>query len=548
VDQLVDGTLQNYIKFFCFASTILEGAGAYVLGMITDNSYLDGPLFRDMRADLLQCYRSIYITDLGGNSRRVDATAADQNVFDIQQGVAIFLGSTHGETERHIYLSLLRGSRDEKTSWLGNNNYASAAVIELSPAAPQFYFLPSATTSTSWTLWPSLPQIFSGGVRSGRPLPFNGAALATRHDSFAIAFTRSELRENLQIFFDKSETRKTLDERFKLCSSSHFDFERARTEITLAEAESCIRPILYRPFDIRYVVYHPLLIGEPRPDVMKHLLAGSLALLSTRRVTGKPYDNVFVCQGLVEYKAGTHDRNTQVFPLYLADVQARMSLFSLQRGHTARPNLAPQVLAKWRDRLHAHSPEEVFYTIYSMLYSAAYRRLFRDELQRDYARVPAPLSLELKNQLVKIGSELVALHLMHSPKLNGLETSYNGAKSPQVGRVGWSHDTVWLDATAAKKDQAPANGGAAGFMCVPEIVWDFHIGGYQVCEKWLKDRKGRTLSKHDITHYQQIIVALAETIRLMKEIDRLIDAHGGWSEAFDRNVEASETTKARASV
>jgi hypothetical protein len=67
---------------------------------------------------------------------------------------------------------------------------------------------------------------------------------------------------------------------------------------------------------------------------------------------------------------------------------------------------------------------------------------------------------------------------------------------------------------------------------VPEDVWNFHIGGYQVCEKWLKDRKGRTLSKDDIAHYQKIVVALAETIRLMKEIDEVIEQHGGWPNAF----------------
>ena len=67
---------------------------------------------------------------------------------------------------------------------------------------------------------------------------------------------------------------------------------------------------------------------------------------------------------------------------------------------------------------------------------------------------------------------------------------------------------------------------------VPEDVWNFHIGGYQVCEKWLKDRKGRTLTKDDIAHYQKIVVALNETIRLMKEIDEVIEKHGGWPDAF----------------
>ena len=67
---------------------------------------------------------------------------------------------------------------------------------------------------------------------------------------------------------------------------------------------------------------------------------------------------------------------------------------------------------------------------------------------------------------------------------------------------------------------------------MPEAVWNFHIGGYQVCEKWLKDRKGRKLSKDDIAHYQKIVVALNETIRIMAEIDAVIEKHGGWPGAF----------------
>ena len=71
-----------------------------------------------------------------------------------------------------------------------------------------------------------------------------------------------------------------------------------------------------------------------------------------------------------------------------------------------------------------------------------------------------------------------------------------------------------------------------GFRGVREDVWNFHIGGYQVCEKWLKDRKGRVLSKDDIAHYHKIVVALSETIRLMGEIDAVIEQHGGWPGAF----------------
>jgi Type ISP C-terminal specificity domain len=152
-------------------------------------------------------------------------------------------------------------------------------------------------------------------------------------------------------------------------------------------------------------------------------------------------------------------------------------------------------------------------------------------LRIDFPRLPLPGSLDLFRDLARLGGDLVALHLMESPKLDRFLTTYAGPKNPEVGRVGWSDDTVRLNAVATKKGQ-PATPGTIGFHGVPEQVWNFHIGGYQVCEKWLKDRKGRTLSDDDIAHYQKIVVCLAETIRLMREIDEVIEQYGGWPGAF----------------
>ncbi|MDO8723762.1 MAG: type ISP restriction/modification enzyme [Syntrophales bacterium] len=110
-----------------------------------------------------------------------------------------------------------------------------------------------------------------------------------------------------------------------------------------------------------------------------------------------------------------------------------------------------------------------------------------------------------------------------------------------VDKVGWRDDTVWIDAVKPKKGTADARvTGTVGFRGVPEEGWNFHIGGYQVCAKWLKDRKGRTLGADDIVHYHRIVVAFHETIRLMTEIDRVIAAHGGWPGAFTADRQESQ--------
>jgi predicted helicase len=162
---------------------------------------------------------------------------------------------------------------------------------------------------------------------------------------------------------------------------------------------------------------------------------------------------------------------------------------------------------------------------YAVFYSPLYRSRYADLLKIDFPRLPLTGNLALFLALAHLGAELVALHLLESPTLDHPITKFIGSGNPEVEKPSWSQDTVWVD-----KRQT------TGFKGVPEAVWNFHIGGYQVCHKWLKDRKGRTLSDDDIAHYHKIVAALNETIRLMEEIDAVIDQHGGWPGAFAVNT------------
>ena len=188
------------------------------------------------------------------------------------------------------------------------------------------------------------------------------------------------------------------------------------------------------------------------------------------------------------------------------------------------------------DLRKAFGPEDVVAYIYAVFHSPGYRERYEAQLKLDFPRVPGPESVDLFRKLAEAGHDLLALHLLESPKLGKPITSYAGPRNPEVGRVGWSDGTVWLDAgkTNAREGHRATMPGTMGFQGVPVEVWDFHIGGYQVCHKWLKDRKGRTLSDEDVAHYQKIVVALNETIRIMAEIDEVIEAHGGWPDAFSR--------------
>ena len=239
-----------------------------------------------------------------------------------------------------------------------------------------------------------------------------------------------------------------------------------------------------------------------------------------------PYNNVFVSNTFAEYKVASHDRNTIVFPLwiYSDEEETGRGLFDEKRRLNLNPAflraLALELKLKQKD---AHdlpaglTPEDIFHYAYAVLHSLGYRNRYAEFLKIDFPRLPLTGKLELFRALSQLGGELVALHLLESPKLDMPRTEFIGGRNPEVEKASWSKNTVWLN-----KAQT------TGFRGVPEAVWNFHIGGYQVCEKWLKDRKGRTLAKDDITHYQKIVVSLAETIRLMKEIDVVIEKHGGW--------------------
>jgi len=163
------------------------------------------------------------------------------------------------------------------------------------------------------------------------------------------------------------------------------------------------------------------------------------------------------------------------------------------------------------DREKTFGPEDVFNYIYAILYSPMYRERYSDFLKRDFPRIPFTSDRKLFAGLAEKGAELVAFHLLESEELAGVAQPVFGDGDNRVDRVHYN----------AEEQRVYIN-KAQYFADVPSEVWSFKVGGYQVCEKWLKDRKGRALSYDDQEHYTKVTVALGETIRLMAEIDALI--------------------------
>jgi predicted helicase len=270
----------------------------------------------------------------------------------------------------------------------------------------------------------------------------------------------------------------------------------------------------------------------------------NIALVATRQVTRPQFEHVFVSRDIIEIKMCSHDRNTQIFPLFVNTADGELGLVSktianldtaVQTKLSTVLGLPLRMEARTLGKDSELTPLQIFSYIYAVLHSPTYRDRYFAFLRSDFPRLPLVGNLDLFRALVRRGHELVAFHLMEAPQLDHHLTKLIGVVQPKVVKISYANKTVWLN-----------DDRSSGFQGVPDAVWNFYIGGYRVCEKWLKDRKDRKLLKDDIDHYQRIVVALAETIRLMKEIDGVIDKHGGWPDAFSAgSPESAETTGTR---
>jgi hypothetical protein len=265
-------------------------------------------------------------------------------------------------------------------------------------------------------------------------------------------------------------------------------------------------------------------------NVMLDLVDGSAPGLVTTRQTKEAFA-AFAVKGFCGHKlTSSYDRG-YVFPLF----SRGEGFLEASRESCVDGGLRNRFRQLIEYRLSGGTEDdldrEIFSYVLAVLNAPSYSEQFGQRLKRDWPRVPLPGSADFLMIMARLGDKLASIQLMESLVLQRPDATYDGPASPEVTCVGWSDETVWLDAISARKGR-PTEPGTVGFRGVGEAVWAFHIGGYRVCEKWLKDRKGRTLSDDDIAHYQRIVDAISETIRLMGEIDEVIEEHGGWPGAF----------------
>jgi predicted helicase len=496
------GLQDDYVKFIRIAQNLLDKAGVGILSYITNHSYSDNPTYRGMRKHLMQSFEQVYFFDLHGNSKKQEVSLngnKDENIFDIQQGVAILLTTKKSNSNNlsNVFNAELWGSRSEKYRSLNISTITSSNFNKLSPTNPYYLYIDQDTT---------LRSEYENFLRINEVFTVNSMGITTGNDGKYVGFNNLELERN-----------------------PAFD-------------PSMIRDVAYRPFDNRSIYYDANKIERARFSFMKHMGSSkNLALVVIRRPRSDKVANFFIARGLVDKCYISTLDNCQVLPLYL--VKDNIG-FDFSDGFPT--NFSPALKKKIDELLDGskrendsgqkdYSPHDIFAYIYGTFHSANYRKRYSEFLKSDFPRLPITRSLILFDKIKSFGDQLIKIHLQET---DVSPSTMHFGPSKEVKKVAWTPDndgSVWIDSEGSVKCPRP---GTSGFSPVPKKVWDFHIGNYRVCEKWLKDRgpkkgaPGRTLTEEDITLYGNIVASLSKTIQIMAEIDEAIDAHGGWPEAF----------------
>lgn len=550
--------LQNdYVKFLRFAEKKMGEVEQGVVAVITAHSYLDGQTFTYMRDSLAKSFDQILIVDLHGNSDKKETTPTgglDQNVFDIATGVAIALFIKKPGIKKGIFHADWWGSRQAKYEKAVSLSLKNAGFKVLEPKAPQFLFVPHKTSEKSaYSEWWPTHHIFS---RTGNAAP----GLVTLHDEFAISFSKEESFAKVDSLVSASseeEARRS----FKLCAQDQWNFDTAKAELERVRGTLKAKEVLYRPFDKRWTIWSSLVAVHLRARVNTHMLRDNVALLTTRATKGENFSHVMAADAPVEAisLSSKTSNNAFVFPLYMypppppAD-DGKPKLFADGddpfAGKDRIENIAPE-FRTWIDARydHAFTPEQIFGFIYAVLHAPTYRSRYADFLRTDFPRVPFPETRPDFETLSALGWELAEVHLMRrevpveedaakarpaaaASKGTKLGT-YFGKGENRVEKPRWSEveRKVWINE-------------AQGFADIPADVWAFTIGGYQVIDKYLKSRKGRTLSLDEIENVEKVANILAFTIRRMKRIDRAYTQAFGEAETGDEDVSAVDATGA----
>ena len=478
----------DYVKFIRYGQHFVEKNGNGILAYISNSSFIDGIVFRQMRKHLLACFDKIYILDLHGNAKKKEVCqdgSQDQNVFDIMQGVSINIFIKTGKKKKNdlgkVFNFDLFGKREHKYEYLINHNLNSVDWQKLNYSEPNYFFVQKNFIDI---------EKYNIGFKVDELFPTNSVGIVTSRDAVLIGFSKEELTKQVE---------------------THYNINIDKTLVLKVD---------YRTFDKRFIYYDTKLIDRARDKVMRHILQKNTVLNIPKQAI-KGFNHIFVgnspCDKNFIDSAGQFGAGN-AFPLYIyLETNGQQTI---EQANERTPNLNAEIIKQIAENLgltftaeketteNTFAPIDILDYIYGVLHSPTYREKYKEFLKIDFPRVSYPKDRDTFWKLVKLGGEIRQIHLLESSTVEKYITQYPIDGDNVVIKPNYQNGKVYINETQY-------------FDNVPEVAWNFYIGGYQPAQKWLKDRKERKLEFEDILHYQKIIVALSETNRLMKEIDKI---------------------------
>ncbi len=337
----------DYVKFIRFAQWKMDQVEEGIVGIITDNSFLDNTTFRGMRQSLMQTYNQIYVFDLHGNTEKKETApdgGKDKNVFDIKQGVCISVLIRGPGLERKIIHADLWGKREHKYRTCAETSFYDVDWHVLKPTTPYYFFVPRTERGrTEYESWPSIQSIFVENV----------SGIVTARDKLVINFTQIELIKAIREFKDLSLSDKQIKDKYSLKDNYQWKVH-AQREVSAKKPvnDDLIKDFFYMPFDRRKIYYDPDIVFRTRENIMRHILhkEQNIGVMTTRMT--KDNWSILVTEHIPRHKAVSRYDIGYFFPLYLynfpKDKKSKATLLDeddLFQGQNRIENLAPEFRA-----------------------------------------------------------------------------------------------------------------------------------------------------------------------------------------------------------
>ena len=511
----------DYIKFIRNAEHFIEKNGCGIVAMITNNSFYDGPIHRQMRRHLLKTFDEIRILNLRGDSNKKDRApdgGPDHNVFDIQQGVGIAVMIKTEKKQKsenaQVFYYELQGKREMKYDFLLRESIASVEWQPSLPSMPDYFFKPmNESAKKEYEMGVSITELFR----------VHNTGIQTKCDSLSVHFHLPSLKAVVDDFVSM-EIPKLREKYSQKKDTNGWTFNAAK--VALKAGKFVYADVCYRPFDFRKTVYTGAtggFIGRSSQKVMDHLIQGeNVALIAPHTCRGAGgFSHGLVSKYIVDIKCGDSysGNGTIVFPLWVWEGE-------IGKGATRRANFREEIVKKFVKQMGMQyseegkgsgvvSPEALFDYIYAVLHRPSYRRDFAEFLRVDFPRIPAAADKMEFWRMSKLGGELRELHLLESPFLaDDVGHPFSADGENKVDKIRFASDL--------------SSGGVRGrvyinaqryFADVPLVAWKYCIGGYYPAQLWLKKRKGESLNFDDQLHYRRMLLALARTAELVEKLD-----------------------------